>query len=855
MSIERIHQALHTKFQENRIVFWYDDSKEFEGQLPELSIAGVKVINLGKTGSFQTKLTLEVLEPQTKFLLYAPFAKPNNPEDILLDIFLYSSHFSADSAEIVRDELELQDVGTREFIKERLSFFSATRKSKLKLLLDGSEDDTALGIRMLQVILGSRGNSCSEIMLSLFGLVSDQDNYTPKELTEIIKFQLQGLLWKFIEEEFGYSSEKQNLQGLLYSLVATEITLVLGSSAPSALRSLAVTAPHKASHATVFMTTWRDSETFQASYAWHLGRCDQELKLNELLEPIPSNQLLKLQTSESAERLLLTRSRELVTHDSTQKSIDEAELIITGRKNSYWSIKKSQNFAAYQAMHAALSFVRLKEEYPNGFHAFDPKSFVDLYIKDLYRFDELYRHYYQFLASESVAGSLVTLTTRVEELYAGWFLPTLASAWSPFVENSLLNNWEIPGIVNQVDFYSRVIRPLLNSNPKPRVAVIISDALRYEVARELTSQINKRDNIQADITCLLSVLPSHTALGMAALLPHTSLDYDQTGNVFVDGKSAQGFANREQILQSAGALAFSAEDIKSQPREELRARIGEASLLYIYHNRIDDTGDKLSSEKETFTAVSETLQELDSIIGKVLNSLNCSVVVVTADHGFIYSSGELAETDRSELKILSGTPIIEKKRYVVGTELETNDKCWRSNTSITAATTTKFDILTPRGINRFHFKGGARYFHGGAMLQEVIIPAVTCKKHRDKAAEITKTSKVDVILLSLLSNITSPRQSLKFIQTELTSEKLLGRGVTVGFYDDKLEPVSDIHKLIFDANAENPGRREQSVTFAFKAIRFNQSKDYYLRIVNQDSDFELARQAVKIKILIADEFI
>lgn len=141
------------------------------------------------------------------------------------------------------------------------------------------------------------------------------------------------------------------------------------------------------------------------------------------------------------------------------------------------------------------------------------------------------------------------------------------------------------------------------------------------------------------------------------------------------------------------------------------------------------------------------------------------------------------------------------------------------------------------------------------MLQEVIIPAVTCKKHRDKAAEITKTSKVDVILLSLLSNITSPRQSLKFIQTELTSEKLLGRGVTVGFYDDKLEPVSDIHKLIFDANAENPGRREQSVTFAFKAIRFNQSKDYYLRIVNQDSDFELARQAVKIKILIADEFI
>lgn len=855
MSIERVLQSLECKFEESRIVFWYDDSKEFEEQLTKLAIEQVKVINLQTTGAFETKLTVEVLEPQTKFLLYAPFVKPTNPEDILLDIFLYSSHFSADSAEIVRDELGLQDVSTREFIKERLTFFTTTRKNKLKSLLDGSEDEVALGTRMIQIILDARGNSCSEFLLSIFDLVRAQDNYKPKELVEIDKFNLEGLLWKSIDEEFGYSSERHNFQSLLYSLVATELALILVTNTPSALKALAVTAPHKASHIAVFMTTWRDSATFQGSYAWHLGKVDQELKLYQLFELVPSIQLANIQTSEAAEKLLLTRSREIVTQDTTKKSLDVAELIISARKNSYWSIKKEQYFAAYQAMYAALSFVRLKEEYPNGFHSFDSKSFVDLYTKDLYRFDELYRHYHQFLATESVAGSLVTLTIKIEELYSGWFLQTLASAWSPFVEQSLLTNWEIPGIINQGDFYSRVICPLLGSNPKPRVAVIISDALRYEVARELTSQINKRDNIKADISCLLSVLPSHTALGMAALLPHTTIDYDQTGNVFVDGKSTQGFANREQILKSVDAVAFSADDIKSQPREELRSRIGDSSLLYIYHNRIDDTGDQFKSEKETFTAVSETLQELDIIIGKVLNSLNCGVVVITADHGFIYSSGELAETDRSDLKILSGTTIRDNKRYVVGTALQTNDKCWRSNTSITAGTETNFDILTPRGINRFHFKGGARYFHGGAMLQEVIIPAVTCKKYRDKAAEATKTSKVDVILLSLLSNITSPRQSLKFIQTELPSEKLLPRVVTVGFYDEKLDSVSDIHRLVFDATADNPGRREQSVTFAFKSLKFDQTKDYYLRIIDQDSDFELAKQAIKIKILIADEFI
>ena len=855
MSIDKIHQSLVTKFEESRIVFWYDDSKEFEEQLPKLSIENVKVINLQKTGPFEAKYSIEIVEPKTKFLVYAPFQRPTNPEDILLDIFLYSSHFSADSAEIVRDELGLHEVAIREFIKERLPYFSNTRKNKLKPLLDGSESEDVLGARMIQVILGSRGNNSADFLLSLFEVVSSQDTFEPKDLAELVKFKLQDLFWRSIEQEFGYSSDKKNLQSLLYFLVATEITLSLGSETPSALRSLATTAPHKASHVAVFMTSWRDSSQYQGSYAWHLGKADQELQLSQLLEAVPSPQLSKVQTSEAAERILLSRTREVVTQDASQKALDEAEIIISGRKNSYWSTNRAHYVAAYQAMFAALSFVKLKEEYPNGFHAFDPKSFVDLYTKDLYRFDELYRHYNQFLAIEGVAGTLATLTVRVEGLYSGWFLPTLAAAWSLFIEQSLLGSWEIPGIVNQRDFYTRVVRPLLNSNPKPRVAVIISDALRYEIGRELASQINRRDNIQADISALLSVLPSHTALGMAALLPHTSLDYDQSGNVLVDGKNAQGFANRQQILEASDAVALTAAEVKTQPREELRAKIGEASLVYIYHDRIDETGDNLKSEKETFRAVSETLQELDSIIGKVLNSLNCSVALVTADHGFVYSSGELAETDRSELKILSGTPIIEKKRYVVGTALQSNDQYWRTNTTITAETKTSFDLLMPRGINRFHFKGGARYFHGGAMLQEVIVPVVTCKRHRDKAAEATKTSKVDVILLSLLSNITSPRQALKFIQTELVSEKLLSRTVSVGFYDEKFEAVSDVHRLAFDATAENPGRREQAVTFAFKAIKFDHNKDYYLRIVDQDSDFELSKQAVKIKILIADEFI
>ena len=67
-------------------------------------------------------------------------------------------------------------------------------------------------------------------------------------------------------------------------------------------------------------------------------------------------------------------------------------------------------------------------------------------------------------------------------------------------------------------FYEIAVRPfLLRSN---KVVVIISDALRYEVAEELLRLVRQEDRYDAEIEPLLAVLPSFTQLGMAALLPH-----------------------------------------------------------------------------------------------------------------------------------------------------------------------------------------------------------------------------------------------------------------------------------------------------------------------------------------------
>ena len=38
------------------------------------------------------------------------------------------------------------------------------------------------------------------------------------------------------------------------------------------------------------------------------------------------------------------------------------------------------------------------------------------------------------------------------------------------------------------------------------------------------------------------------------------------------------------------------------------------------------------------------------------------------------------------------------------------------------------EFLDSRGVNRFHFVGGARFVHGGAMLQEIVVPVITVKQ-------------------------------------------------------------------------------------------------------------------------------
>src|SRR3546814_6935404 len=72
-----------------------------------------------------------------------------------------------------------------------------------------------------------------------------------------------------------------------------------------------------------------------------------------------------------------------------------------------------------------------------------------------------------------------------------------------------------------MDFYREQVAEYRRKDQK--VVVIISDALRYEVAEQALREIRKLNRFDAELKPMVGVLPSYTQLGMAALLPHRQL--------------------------------------------------------------------------------------------------------------------------------------------------------------------------------------------------------------------------------------------------------------------------------------------------------------------------------------------
>ncbi|WP_410971705.1 hypothetical protein, partial [Salmonella sp. SAL4437] len=84
-------------------------------------------------------------------------------------------------------------------------------------------------------------------------------------------------------------------------------------------------------------------------------------------------------------------------------------------------------------------------------------------------------------------------------------------------------------------------------------------------------------------------------------------------------------------------------------------------------------------------------------------------IIVTADHGFLFQQQPLSGQDKTTLQIKPDNTIKNHKRFIIGHQLPADDFCWKGKVADTAGVSDNSEFLIPKGIQRFHFSGGARF--------------------------------------------------------------------------------------------------------------------------------------------------
>lgn len=434
-----------------------------------------------------------------------------------------------------------------------------------------------------------------------------------------------------------------------------------------------------------------------------------------------------------------------------------------------------------------------------------PEQYVQKYLNEFYQVDYFYRQaleaYHTVMTQANpIEQALNEVKRQLDQDYA-----TVTNIFNLEWLNCVQEKGEAfkgLSIKHQENFYKD------NIDPNIKQVVIISDALRYEVAVELMQELAKEKHI-ASLSPCLAMLPTETKFCKQAILPHNRLSL-QGAEMANDGvvlttlelRTAQARKFRE------GAVCVKYEEVMNGDAQSKR-ELFKNPLVIIYHDTIDEASHNQSTF-DVIHACHRAVEQLTALVRRCHATWNVNNVLVTADHGFIYNDIKFGDKDKHSIM----EEVIEKKtRYYLTSSSAPVDgiiKFPLSEVSAIESASPVF-VAVPEGTNRLAAPGGYNFAHGGATLQELIVPVIHSVLKR-----IEKTEKVNVVLLSNKLNLVNSRVKLTLIQSEAVSMTLIERKVACCVFDGNKAVTDEQVVTLNSTDAENPANRMFNVTLNLK---------------------------------------
>lgn len=846
MDLQNIQDQLNTEFskEETRIIFWFDDKGEYEDEVSELQLDNAKLHILDGTNWFYSKWLLNESDTDSKYLVYAPFPKPSDAENPLADLCYYSAAYYTDRVSQMSQEL-----GIDNRFKEHLSQYSNFWKNKERIKrfkelgIDHFNVET-IDIGLIAVVTEVKTPNFEEITRKL--LLNENEVYM-----KVLEDQgLLGKFWELCEKYFGYQSENPNMDDLAACMLLTYASVALKDTLPTVLKSYVL---KKKNDVVVFVRNLMDNVLYQDAYDVLSEKVDKTLRVvSKIREDLKKDadkskdqsvQLLDIANCDAfceLDSILIDWALDQLNDEILDAQIDGMNLAQiaeqrTAKSCHFGTVYKYEYQAikyAYQMM-KAISVLEVTN---------DIKTMVTDYQNQTYLIDSYYRWFYSAYDCIDDSEKFSQARERIENMYSFTYLQKITPKWNQELTDNLIAD---TGLKRQEDFYRNYLKPYEGKN---RVIVIISDAFRYECAKELMERLEMDEKCTPKLGCMISSLPSITPVGMASLLPHEEMKVDEKLNVTVDGQTCGDLISRDKILklQNENNVALAFDDLINANQSRLRELLQGKNIVYIYHNQIDARGDKPASENEVFRACKEGIEEIHRLVHRLTMYLSAPKFFITADHGFLYKRDKLQEYDKvsydKEICTYKNKRFLITKQRMADPGMRSRAMSYLKNSYVT----------TPIGADIFKVAGrGQNYVHGGSSMQEMLIPVIELTTN----AKFVAYDYVDVILTSVNRKVTNLITYFDFIQTEKVTDTMKARSLVAYFTTENGEKISFDVPIVANSRDDAPEKRTFHEKFTLKSREYKYGDKYYLVLADANNEKNiLQRYEFMIDIAFVDDF-
>ncbi|MBT5530404.1 MAG: BREX-1 system phosphatase PglZ type A, partial [Cytophagia bacterium] len=505
--------ALLKKFQDHRVVFWYDEKNELREQFDELDISGIEKIHV--TGNeFQVKYQVNVTNPKTQHLLYFSAPKPANEENWLLDMELMHTIFHTDQESMI-----LQEIGLEQYFKELVAnhieyFKSKWRISKLRALIKKDDDYREIKEKMLAVTFGSEHIGWASFIHAHALAFTNANDKVDQEL---VRFNLHEYYWQEIKTRYQYQSESPAIYDFLID-VFSKILRVENRL-------------EKTSDSQLLISLWKDSLKYRDSFAKISDKIAYDLDIESTLE---GKSLLHLENDDLFQ-LSDMKIIQLLTDGIINRELSHEKVIgfTKLRHNKFW-YSEFKHF--YESIDYASEIISLIQKYENlKFESWD--SGVKEYSDNLFQIDLLYRKFIWSYQKTNQNMILFDVSEKAEKMYSNDWLLNVNNNWQVIVDK--LELWPSKGYHAQSKLFDNHIKSYIDQ--KLRLFIIISDGLRFECGYELSKMLHAENRYDANIDYMVTGIPSYTQMGMASMLPHKQMTLKENSElILLDGQTSSG---------------------------------------------------------------------------------------------------------------------------------------------------------------------------------------------------------------------------------------------------------------------------------------------------------------------------